>query len=85
MGPNFESLTVRALGLATLKKILQAGQLTLGSYFSDLDLRYKISSQGQLPSLEYFLSAVLGAIRSATKPRRISAARGFLGNRNGRV
>ena len=33
---------------------IQAGQLALGSYFSDLDLRYKISSQSQLPGLEYF-------------------------------
>ena len=54
MGPNFESLTVRALGLATLQKPPDAGQLTLGSYFSDLDLRYKISSQGQLPGPSFF-------------------------------
>ena len=54
LGPNFESLTVRALGLATLKKSLHEGQTDMETYFSDLDLRYKISSQGQLPLLEFF-------------------------------
>ena len=55
MGPNFESLTVRALGLAKLKNRLQAGQVTRGRYFLDLDLRYNISSSGHLPGLEFFL------------------------------
>ena len=55
MGPNFESLTVRALGLATLKKRPNAGQFDLGRYSVDLDLRYKISSQSELPGLEFFL------------------------------
>ena len=54
MGPNFESLTVRALGLATLKKRPNAGQPVLGRYFSDLDLRYKISSQGPRVSVGFF-------------------------------
>ena len=40
LGPNFESLTVRALGLATLKKRPNDGQSTLGSYSSDLGLLY---------------------------------------------
>ena len=40
MGPNFESLTVRALGLAALKKRPNAGQSALGSYSSDLGLLY---------------------------------------------
>ena len=52
MGPNFESLTVRALGLATLKKRPHAGPV-LGKYFPDLDLHYNISSQSRLPGLEF--------------------------------
>ena len=44
MGPNFESLTVRALGLATLKKRLQAGQITLGRYF-----RSRLALQNMFP------------------------------------
>ena len=57
MGPNFESLTVRALGLATLKKRPNAGLFALGRYFSDLDLRYNISSQGPRVSGRFFFYA----------------------------
>ena len=45
-GPNFESLTVRALGLATHQERGLAGQPNLGRYFPNLDLRYNTSSQG---------------------------------------
>ena len=53
-GPNFESLTVRALGLATHQERGLAGQSALETYFSDLDLRYKISSQGPRVSVGFF-------------------------------